>query len=226
MPRAYVYEPRNIKDLLPGGANWQNIPLSQAKNTEVSNTSAVEGVGAGASIGATAGSVIPGIGNAVGGLIGGAAGGIYGWVTHGERQTRLRNVLPLILQPVLAKKGAEGTFAHEHKGKRGKGGLKVEGKAFRPQKMLALVRDLNAQLAEPGSKHKPKHARAYNQHLKVSREPPSDMVQVIISFPVMKTTKEAIKKSQSNTVTTTKSSNASRAMLAVVALGAAGYIFG
>jgi hypothetical protein len=186
--RSYVYEEPGVYDDMGQDAH---IRLSDATGKEIKDTSTLAAVGQGASVGATVGTAvpIPGVGSAVGTIVGSVAGLASGLFGGGEPETKMRNVLPIMLKAIFEQKGASGTFAYPNPGKRGKGGLKLTGKAFEPDMMLDAVKEVQRQLGGSDT-HSRGDAERYNSRLKVSNSPPSGRERIIVSFPRPRPTPE------------------------------------
>lgn len=184
-----------------------HIRLSDAKGTEVKDTSTLQAIGKGAGIGSTVGTAvpIPGVGTAVGSIVGGLAGlgtSIFG---GGEPETKMRNVLPILLKAVFEKKGASASFEYPHDDKRGKGGIRLDGKAFQPERMLDAVKEIQRQLGGSDT-HSTGDAEAYNEYLAVSNSPPADREKIIVGFDRPRPTSEVTSNSTAQNTSSTNGS--------------------
>ena len=220
MPRAYVHIQEGTRERMGRDAM---VSLKEAKGAQIKDKGALKAAGKGAGIGASVGSAvpIPGVGTAVGTVVGGAIGVGSSLFGGDPTETELHNVLPVVLKKVFDAKGARGTFAHPHNDNRGKGGLKLTGKAFKKERVLKIVKQVNKQIGKNASTHTQGDAQRWNNDLRVTEYPPSNRHQIIVSFPTPVQTPEATKQAQS----TNPSSPHGNSRLAVYGIGAAAILF-
>lgn len=209
---SYVYVEDGTYDDLGDKAT---INSKQALGAKVQDASTLKTLGSttstGASIGSLAGSAIPipGVGSAIGSVTGGAVGAIVGGVKSifggggGPKEVKFRGVLPILLKQALAKKGARAVYHWDRKlsGDGYKDGVKVEGKAFKPENMLRLTKEL-ARLATKANSNTQGMGgtEKYIKRLDVTNRKPREEDRIIASFQRPRPTSEVT----ANSTTTEK----------------------
>jgi len=161
----------------------------------VEDAGTFERIGKGASIGATVGTAIPvpGVGTAVGsvaGAVGGLASSLFG---SDPPEAKIRGVIPILLKKALEKKGA--TVVHDWPDtdfKYGaKGGVRIKGKAFKPQDIYELAKELLVLASQDAESQKVAKARKYaRKYMDVGPEKPSNPDRIIASFKKPRPTPE------------------------------------
>jgi len=227
MPTAYVYEKRGAKIDMGKDAHVRvDQALGKAGNGDSALKKAAKDGGTGGAVGGALGSVVPGIGNVVGGAIGGVVGGIVGLGRSlfggGPGEGKVRNVLPILLKKVMDQKGAQASHSWGPGVKRGKRGLKIEGKSFKPSTMLQLTKELQQGIASAAGTHSQEDANEYERkYLGVTQSKPEEK-RIIASFPVKQTSAQATAQAQNNSPATTNAGS-SQIVYAIGAVAAGWY---